>query len=223
MVDLGRREASRQLNARDGSATSTRRRYVFIGVLALLVMGVLEGASYLAGLRLQEDNILYAPTRADDAVYATLRHPILGWAPETRIDKGLFDRVGSRVTPAFPDPDNDPPLVSPYGDSWTFSSDVDHEHAMGNVLAKLLGRRVNNFGVEAHGTDQAYLRFKHNTKDGARIVVLGHLSENIVRNVNQFRGLIYKDPGPVFAPRFVLSQTDELQLIPPKLRVETIR
>ncbi|HEY4760332.1 MAG TPA: hypothetical protein VIH42_07125, partial [Thermoguttaceae bacterium] len=90
----------------------------------------------------------------------------------------------------------------------------DHEHAWGNVLSKLIGARVNNFGVGGYGTDQACLRFEHNVQDEARIVVLCHFTENIVRNVNQFRNLLYPTSGLGFKPRFVLDEEGKIELIP---------
>ena len=70
---------------------------------------------------------------------------------------------------------------------------------------------VNNRGVGGYGTDQAFLKYINSRSEG-NIVVLNHLSENIIRNVNQFRHLIY--PGKSFdlKPVFI-SANDSLKLI----------
>jgi hypothetical protein len=50
-------------------------------------------------------------------------------------------------------------------------------------------------------------------EDGSAIVVLGHLSENIVRNVNQFRGFV-SGARYTLKPRFVVDDAGRLELIP---------
>jgi hypothetical protein len=124
------------------------------------------------------------------------------------------DRVGSRIIPAFSDPEKNPTCVSLYGESFTEGYGVDHEHAWSNVLSQLLDCRVANFGVAGYGTDQAYLRYLGNQQDRAPVVILGYLSENLQRNVNQLRNLLC----PVFAlqlkPRFILDEQGQLTLVP---------
>jgi hypothetical protein len=72
----------------------------------------------------------------------------------------------------------------------------------------LLGCRVANFGVGGYGTDQAFLRYAQNDKDGASIILLVHQSENILRNINQYRDLLYRGTGLSFKPRFVPDGSD---------------
>ena len=67
--------------------------------------------------------------------------------------------------------------------------EVAAEDSYPNLLARELGCRVNNFGVGGYGTDQAFLRYRQLAEDSPRFVVLGHYSEDIVRNVNQLRDL----------------------------------
>jgi hypothetical protein len=78
----------------------------------------------------------------------------------------------------------------------------------------MLQTRVSNYGVEGYGTDQAFLRFLHNTEDEAQIVFLNHWSENILRNINQYRQLLYPTDGIGFKPRFIIDQDGQLILIP---------
>ena len=101
-----------------------------------------------------------------------------------------------------------------YGESFTYGSEVSDDEAWGNRLAAQLNARVDNFGVGGYGTDQAVLRYQLNTNDPARVVVLGLVTENLMRNVNQFRDLIYTSGGLGFKPRFVLNATNGLEFVP---------
>ena len=114
--------------------------------------------------------------------------------------------------PPFPIRPTRPGCVALYGDSFTWSSDVEAQDAWGNVLSTLLDCRVSNFGVGGYGTDQAYLRFRENDGEGSPVVVIAHQPENILRNVNQYRPLLY----PVtlrFKPRFRLDPDGRLELV----------
>ena len=197
-----------------GCSVVGRRKTLHAVVLAVCVLSCIELLSLGIGRYLERCGVFYRSRPAEDyAEYLRKRDPVLGWpAPET-FDGNLRDASGSRIVPAFPNPEVEP-LISLYGDSFTWSTEVDNEHAWGNVLATMVGRRVANFGVSGYGTDQSFLRFLVNSNDAARIVVLGHLSENILRNVNQFRDLLYPGEGKGFKPRFVLGEGGNLELIP---------
>ena len=190
-----------------------RRKLLFSGILCLLVVLVVESVAYVGVRVLAGKSVIYVPRLADGyADYLETRHPVLGWpSVEPDADDGR-DATGSRLTPAFPDPTRSPACVSLYGDSFTWSSDVEAKDAWGNVLSTLLDCRVSNFGVGGYGTDQAYLRFRENTEDPSPVVVIAHQPENILRNVNQYRPLLY----PVmlrFKPRFRLDGDGGLELV----------
>jgi hypothetical protein len=155
--------------------------------------------------------------------YQARLNPSLGWpSPDiSRRRSNFYDPSGSRLIPAFPDPNRNPACVSLYGDSFTEGVGVDHEHAWSNVLSKLLNCRVANYGVAGYGTDQAYLRYLANSSDQARVVVLTYVTENIQRNVNQFRSLLGPCPQCIIKPRFLLNAKGQLQLVPiPRLTEE---
>ena len=142
---------------------------------------------------------------ADYEQYLAERDPTLGWpAPSPSGTGDAREAASNRMTPTLPDGTH--PCVSLYGDSFTWSSEVDHEQAWGNVLSRLLGCKVSNYGVGGYGSDQAYLRFRANTTDRSPVVFLNHTSENILRNVNQFRDFLYPGRGVGFKPRFVLER-----------------
>jgi len=77
-----------------------------------------------------------------------------------------------------------------------------------------ISRNFDRWSSGGYGTDQALLRFVSNTQDGAETVVLNHLSENILRNVNQYRQLLYPGDGLGFKPRYVAVGSSGLELVP---------
>jgi len=148
--------------------------------------------------------------------YQARLNPSLGWpSPDiSRSKSNFYDASGSRLIPAFPDPNRDPACVSLYGDSFTEAEGVDHEHAWSNVLSRFLSCRVANYGVAGYGSDQAYLRYLANSGDRARVVIFTYVTENIQRNVNQFRNLLGPSPQCITKPRFLLKAEGQLTLVP---------
>ncbi len=184
----------------------SRRRWFWLA-LCLVVAGVVELLAWVGCRVLTAKGIFYRPPSALEAAkYVASHHPVLGWPqnPEFTI----------RRSPESDRPTNQPPLVSLYGDSFTFGSEVSDDEAWGNQLAAKLDARVDNFGIGGYGTDQAFLRFQLNTNDPARIVVLGIVTENVMRNVNQLRNLMYLWANVGLKPRFILAPEGQLQLVP---------
>jgi hypothetical protein len=183
-----------------------RNRPGFRLALLVLLAVLLEAAAWLGCRALTARGIFYQPRPdADFAGYLQQRHPVLGWP--------AGDRFIPRRAPASERRANQPALVSLYGESFTFGSEVSDEEAWGNRLAARLEARVDNFGVGGYGTDQALLRYQLNTNDTARVVVLGIVTENLMRNVNQYRDLLYASGGLGFKPRFILNSTNGLELV----------
>jgi hypothetical protein len=178
---------------------------IFVNLLCV------ESMAYYAGKYLESKNILYKEQENFDDFeeYVKNRHPVLGW-----VCKNDIDAKGARSNPAYPDAVRFQACVSLYGDSVTWGAEVDNAHAWSHVLSLLLGCRVDNYGVGGYGTDQAYLRFKLNKDDKSRVVILGFLPENIFRNVNQFRNLLYPNHRYALKPRFILDHDGSLELIP---------
>lgn len=189
------------------SLQRTRKRRIFWLGLILALAGLLEFSAWLGCRVLAAHGIFYQPQpEANFAEYLSRRHPVLGWpAGET---------FTPRRAPESERRADKPVLVSLYGESFTLGSEVSDDEAWGNLLAAKLNARVDNFGVGGYGTDQAFLRFQLNTNDPARVVVLGIVTENLMRNVNQFRDLIYATGGLGFKPRFALNATNGLELVP---------
>jgi hypothetical protein len=179
------------------------KRVVLWAVLVLFVAAVVEGMAALAVAVLAHRGELVAVPRLSDAEIARAlarRSAHLGWGPATDAAGRVAVPV-PRPDPAFAD---EPPCVSAYGDSFTLGAadDVSYPHA----LALRLGCRVANFGVGGYGSDQAVMLFRAQMDaDPAPVVLLGHMTEDIERNVNQYRLFLDRENRLGFKPRFVLA------------------
>jgi len=192
------------------AATAGRRRgreLSFRLVLVLFVLGVSEAAAALASAILVERGAMADIPRlgADEIRFALERpSPVLGWGPRTD-DAGRAVGLAPRPDPAFAGVRA--PCVSVYGDSFTLggADDATYPHH----LAVALGCPAANFGVGGYGSDQAVMLFRaQRGLDRAPVVVLGHLSENVMRNVNQYQRLLYPASRLRFKPRFLLAGRD---------------
>ncbi len=184
-------------------------------ILLAMMLVFLEGASYLAGLFLHQKGKVFRPHVEESyASFMSRLNPVLGWPSQASFGQRDLDLFGSRIIPAFPDPEKSKACVSLYGNSFTWSEETDNEHAWSNVLARLLNCRVANYGVGGYGADQSYLRFHNRRNDTGRVVIMGFSTENIRRSVNQCRNLIIPHSQCGLKPRFILDDQGELQLVP---------
>lgn len=200
-----------------------RRRFRLVVLLTALPF-LAEISAYAAGRVLQSKWCMYvdplevSPTRIarDYDHYLELRDPELGWPFPTEFGgEGHYTAEGAIAVPANEGlPES--PHVSLYGDSFTWGlTNQTHEEAWANRLALKLGKRVENFGVGGYGSDQAYLRFLRQTDDHAESVVLGHMSENMTRNLTRLRDLTAGGgQGFSFKPRFDLDAEGHLEAVP---------
>jgi hypothetical protein len=172
--------------------------------LFLLVAIPVEVASYFAASLLVDRGLLFeVPSSEGLEEYLQQRDQLLGWPSPGSLLSDEFDSTGSRKVPAFPDPQSGN-CAAVFGDSFTWGDEVSAEQSYPNVLSALLRCRVANFGVPGYGTDQSFLRYRDRITASAPVVVLGVWSENIVRNVNRYRGFLA--PGRFgFKPRFLLN------------------
>jgi hypothetical protein len=181
-------------------------------LIILMVVACAEFMAYLKSRQLVTYSIGFTPLRITETYesYLARHHNRLGW----NSFRENVDAEGSRPIPAFYDPKQNMSCVSLYGDSFIEGFGVAHELAWSNLLSVLLNCRVANFGVSGYGTDQAFLRFLDNRKDQACVVILGFLSENLLRNVNQLRNLISSSTACFLKPRFVLNEEGQITLVP---------
>lgn len=148
--------------------------------------------------------------------YLKKRDNILGW--DTFIGKDNLDKYSARVDRSTFK--NSKPCVDLYGDSFTYGHD-NEDFSWPSQLSELIECRVRNFGVGGYGSDQAQMKFLSKTNH-SDIVFLNHFSENIIRNINQFRNFIYPNKSFVFKPRYIIKN-DELELVPlPQIQKKNI-
>jgi hypothetical protein len=203
------------------------RRVYFWALSFLIVYFAIEIISLFALLYLERfKNISFQPlpfslsTTHREILTEALRNkseyalysPLLGWTIKPNGSDGLA-RANSQGIRGDNDYSMVPPdraiRISAFGDSFTHSNDVNNENTWTAKLNRTDSRvEVLNFGVGAYGLDQAFLRYK---QDGvpyhSHIILIGFMSENLVRSVNVFRLFLYPGGHEPFAkPRFLLER-----------------
>lgn len=182
------------------------------------------GEAPLLPYRLPLERIRELLARVADGATFLAYDPELGWAPRrgARSANGLY-AVETGGIRRDADVALEPPpgvlRVALLGDSFTFGDEAPLDETWGAYLERGLVARgvpaeVLNFGVNAYGIDQAYLRWK---RDGRRyapqVVILGFQPENALRNLNVFRALYFAGSEvPLSKPRFVV-RGGELELV----------
>lgn len=215
-------------NAKDGhqgkpvsEEKSTRPPLLFILILVLFMVLVLEVASYLTANILQDKWAMYEPDGPINATvtydeYLEVRDPVLGWPRPYEYGGELYTEEGAIRVPANLELEGEA-LVTLYGDSFTKAHTpyVRREEAWPNLLALELGRPVDNFGVGGYGSDQALVRFlDHGDQHTTPIVIMGHMAENMVRNLTRIRELTVYGKGLAFKPRFDFDESGDLIRVP---------
>ena len=190
------------------SSNRSLNRAAFAAALIAGVFAVVEGMAAITGGVLAKRGVLYEPMGlADYPNYLAMRDPVLGWPAPGGRDR---DETGARLAPDRGKPN----CGEVYGDSFSFGGNVDATETFAYLLSERLGCRVANFAVGGYGSDQALMRYRMRRDSEARFVVLAHLTENIMRNVNQYRALLYPSALNGFKPRFVLDADGRLKTVP---------
>lgn len=169
---------------------------VFSFVVIAFLFGAGELFSYIAVTQISflRGNIFSPPLVTEEAFdkYLAERDPDLGWPSITWLAR-YTDSNGARLSPANAALAQAPLCASAYGDSYAFGEDVADEYAWSNVLAEMLGCRINNYGVGGYGTDQAFLRLQRHVAEERPLgdtLILELMPDNVNRNVNQWRYLL---------------------------------
>ena len=185
-------------------------KIIYFCIIILCNILVLEIMGYLAGSFLQKRlfAVFYVEQKSFDDFdhYMSIRDPVLGWPSK--------HKQNPRKTPVLLDQIPYNSSISLYGDSFTAAGNVSDKDAWSYKLSLLIGCKVDNYGAGGYGTDQSFLRYKLNIDDKSKIVILGHYTGDIYRNVTRFRKLIDINARYSFKPRFILNQQGELELIP---------
>ena len=107
-------------------------------------------------------------------------------------------------------PPPDTVRIALFGDSFTAGDEVSDDETWGHYLELELNQagirtEVLNFGVNAYGMDQAFLRWQKAGRDYAPdMVIFGFYPEDLNRNVNIFP-VLYFNRAALSKPRFVLT------------------
>ena len=151
---------------------------------------------------------------------AALADEELGWPSLDAATASPRDRTGAKFNPDFPEPGH--ACMSGYGDSFIWGEEIPLADGLIEQLARKLGCRIANYGVSGYGTDQAFLRFRRFAQDEAPVVLLGIFPENLMRNVNQYRGFLgYSLQPQSLKGRALIDAAGRLEWLPrPKLDAE---
>ena len=196
------------------------KRVVFTLVLILLLVGSLELVANAGTLLLtQHGAMAYIPRLTDNEISELLTKidPHVGWGTKTD-QSGKVANLSPRTDPSFTL--NQPPCASVYGDSFTFGSGdgVGPDNTYPHHLGLNLGCPVYNYGIGGYGSDQSLMLYRAQSDlENAPLIIVGHLTENILRNVNQYRNLLYPQSVEGFKPRFLL-EANQLRFVPVPVR-----
>jgi hypothetical protein len=199
------------------SDPSRARRIALWAIMILLLFSMVEGGSAIflhyvtttLAHFLVWDPDVEAAREAWEAAPGNWDNEI-GW-PSPRDSVSLpRDSSGAKMNAEFPQAAR--ACISAYGDSFVWGDEIPMEDGWPEQLSHKLGCRVSNYGVSGYGTDQAYIRFERNAWDEAPIVLLGIFPEDVMRNVNQYRGFTGYPVNPSWLKgRYVLHRDGGLQ------------
>jgi hypothetical protein len=140
---------------------------------------------------------------------------LLGWsiAPNRRSSDGLYLSSAEGIRSANADTSFAgtvaPTVIAAVGDSYTFGLDSRFEDTWGFRLERALGEShsVLNFGVDAYGVDQAYLRFTRDARPWhPAVTIFGFIDHDLSRTLSVYNFISFPTWGMPFAkPRFVID------------------
>ncbi len=194
--------------------TDRRTKRLALAIMLVLVVACLEIFSALTLNQVPHLSSLvyrtpaFEPERYQD--YLARRDPLLGWPTETWLAE-YADERGARRSPDNPAYQGARPCIALYGDSFTFSDEVGDADAWGNVLARRLDCRVENYGVGGYGTDQALLRLERHAASEhglGEAIMLTLYPYNLNRNVNRWRYLLNGSGHYSFKPMILPDLSD---------------
>jgi hypothetical protein len=149
--------------------------------------------------------------------------PELGWTIKENGMSTLFksNSQGIRANREYRlSPPKNVVRISTFGDSFTHGDEVENKHTWQEKLNHFDSNlEVLNFGVNGYGLDQTFLRYqKDGIKFNSHIVLIGFLSENILRNINVFRPFYMPNASGVLGKPYFTLENDKLQLHPNPLQ-----
>lgn len=223
---------------------SLRKKLIFTAVLVGLMLLLFEGLARV-GLKFISANwgLNYHPTLnlqlsaphhdsltkfiADD-IALTGFSKTLGWTNKANIETEdgvhITNSIGVRGKREYQkDKPTDKIRVTSFGDSFTYGMEVRGQQTWQQQLEALDPQfETMNFGVGAHGTDQALMRYRTEGADyESDFVVIGFMTENINRILNVYRPFYMPTTGiPVTKPRYQLRGGNLVFIDNPNEQVE---
>jgi hypothetical protein len=212
-----------------------RRRVLFFALMIALAWGAAELTSWTGLYVLRRTGRI--SERAGSALTLTAGHrerieswidpggiyfahsPALGWTIKPNGQAHIYrsNMHGIRADREYAlTPPSGVVRIASFGDSFTHCAEVAVDDSWQRRLELLDSKfEALNFGVDAYGPDQSFLRY---VEDGPRfrphIVLVGFMSENLLRTVSVFRPFYQPRTGAPFTkPRFVLDGPG-LRLVP---------
>ena len=197
---------------------SPSRRLLLWLISILILLGVMDGLSVVFlkfVLNSSARFLVWNPDIDASKVWAAAGgnwDDELGWPSPRDAVAPPRDRTGAKYNPDFSQ--SNYPCASVYGASFVWGDNVPLADGWVEQLSRKLGCRVANYAVEMYGTDQSYVRLQRIRQDEAPVTLLGIFPENIMLNVNQYRGFLGYSPSPTgLKGRFVLDGEGRLQWI----------
>ena len=160
--------------------------------------------------------------RAPNNISYFVPDTLLGWTvgPSRRSSDGMYlsSTEGIRSPQTGMSYRDEPTRrrIATVGDSFTFGLESSYDETWQVHLGRSLGTDVSvlNFGVDGHGIDQAYLRYRRDVRPrNPEITILGFIDHDIVRAMSVYTFLAFPAWGMPFSkPRFDL-RGDRLALL----------
>lgn len=156
---------------------SAKKRILFSLITFGFVLCIVEGASFLV-FKLHplftKQDFFKADYFCCDECPKDRFHPVLGWNTFglDPMGKGIRDDGAIYNTRC----------AASFGDSFTYGNEVQKDQSYSARLAKLLGCRVDNYGVGGYGLDQAILKMEYLGIKNS-VVIIGIYDEMLKRNL----------------------------------------
>ena len=154
--------------------------------------------------------------RAPSNISYLVPDDLLGWTvgPNRQSKDGLYFSSSEAIRSGGPNVSyaaRQPQYrVATVGDSFTFGLEVPFEVSWPNRLEQQLGSQtqVLNFGVNAYGVDQAYLRYSRDVRPWhPDLVVLAFIQHDLYRSMVVYQFVSFPEWGFPFAkPRLVVAE-----------------
>ncbi|HKW37970.1 MAG TPA: SGNH/GDSL hydrolase family protein [Burkholderiales bacterium] len=160
--------------------------------------------------------------QAPDNISYFVPDALLGWTlgPGRRSKNGLYASSAEGIRSAGPGvsyaKDRPKRRIVVVGDSFSFGLEVPFEDSWAHRLEQALGpgTQVLNFGVDAYGVDQAYLRYLRDARPWKPdLVIFGFINHDLYRSMAVYAFVSFPEWGlPFGKPRFVV-ENGKLELL----------